>query len=576
MTMTQRLTGPPGESRKYRRRATPRQIEEIRALFRKVHERGLEAPDMVTCEPHGSDERKLNNLLEVVIEPNLVETAYDYPGFEIVVAAFDKSRQNPINKLFGRDVGDKALDCYWEIAGKSAMLVSAINGSENIGLTMIRVNGSSDEGIAIIGGTKLTHETEVEFREAWLMMSGMADLKGYRAEMRYPDGRPVDVSLEACSKVLRYPEIITAATYLVSKPIPVDGDTKLGFVQEEIARLESREVGFYECMSRKMKVDGELPEVKSSFRDTLEKMEIREMDRGSYIEIKLAMQEQDAAALLPFTKDGWGAGQGMEDSTGTRKGFAEIFSGVAGMRFLNTFYGKARANRILTPIVRAMEDLMRESRVQVETGVERNAVVIPVSGGYLQYWLEMPASGGTYDTIRKAILRRIKSGIQGDEGYANLEGFEPRILMMNAKGRKVEDLRARFILNSMGMRDAPAARLESMDFILNFLENVSPAVQREIFQALAKRENGGAPLDKGDLTRMEMVSRVCDERMGGRRMIRDTEDFIWTLREDAALPPDIRSRRRELEDWFVDFSEERSYRIRPLLIRKVEEMMRAG
>ena len=66
---------------------------------------------------------------------------------------------------------------------------------------------------------------------------------------------------------------------------------------------------------------------------------------------------------------------------------------------------------------------------------------------------------------------------------------------------------------------------------------------------------------------MELVQTVCRER----RTIRDTEDFIWTVRMDKDLPEEVRLKRAELEQWLFDFSCERAQRMFYLLLRRMKE-----
>jgi hypothetical protein len=565
--MTTLRSDPPGVSRKYPRRPTPRSIEEIRRLLGKAHEKGIEKPELFTCNPQGTEDKKLNFHLETVVEPPLMEIAYDIPGYSYVTALLDKSRQNPINKLGGMIGGDQALRVYWDIAAEAAMLVSAINGSENIGLSLIRVSPFSDEGIIIIGGSELTHNADIEFREAWLMVSQMKDLRNYRYSIEVgnpPHRERFELDLEAFASVLKYPDIVTAATYPVSKPVYVDPEGSGGFIQKEIRELENAEVTFREYLPARYRIDGELAEVSTAFQESLASMGVGSMERGCYVELKFAMEPADALAFLPFTKDGWGTPYGIANSIGTRKGFAEIFSGIGGMRFLNTFFGKAKANRALTPLARAMEDVKSQYNVNV----------IPVAGSYTQYWVDMPPNAETLECIKRAVRRRIQSDVRDDMGYAGL-GFEPHLGMVEARGMRLADLRARLILDSVGKTYAPEDLLDRSDFMLNFLENVDDAVRKRIFSALAHKENGGSPVRISDLARLDMVRRICDEREGGRRTIRDTEDLIWTLRKDTRLPEDIQARKDELEEWWFDFSYERKERVHLLLTREIKAAMDA-
>ncbi len=554
---------PIGLSRKYLTRQPEASREEIARLFRAAHEKGIEPPEITRCNPQGEKEKKLHYYLERKLEPMFLEVAYDTPGFSFVVGCLDKSRQNPINKLGGMEAGDRAIDVYLDIAARATQLVASRNGSEKISNHLIRVSPTSDEAILVIGGNKLTRETEVEFRDSWMKAKGSTDLSGYSYRLEVPyngDSRVFQLNLEAFSKVLIHPDIVTAATFMISRPVKVDPEGEGGFIQEQIRRQENKEISFYDFLPRSVKVDGEMAEVATQFNESLTSMGISSRARGSYVEVKLAMTPEDAMAILPFTRDDWGFAYGIDKTVGTRKGFAELFSQLGGMRFLNTFVGKGRANRALTPIVKAFEEIK-------DRGIE----VIPVSGGYMQYWVDMPPSEETARRIEAKIRERIHSSRRGDMGHVSL-GMEPVVSVIDATSVTRERLRARFILNSLGLSHFRSRTLENMDFVLNFFENVHGDVQEEIRRRLAIH-NGGVPMSDEDLGRMRLMGVVCDEKQGGRRTIRDAEDLIHTLVNDEQLPEAVRSRRLELKEWFPRFANEWKERIHLLLAKEIEKLM---
>ncbi len=554
---------PLGFSRKYATRQPEASHEEIRRLFRIAQEKGIEAPEITQCNPQGERERKLHYHLERRLEPMFLEVAYEVPGFGFVVGCLDKSRQNPINKLGGMKAGDQAIAVYLDIAARATQLVASRNGSEEISNHLIRVSPTSDEAILVIGGNKLTRETEVEFRDSWLKATRVTDLSKYVYKLDVPyngSSRAFELNLEAFSKVLTYPDIVTAATFMISRPVVVDPNSEGGFIQDEIRKLENKEIGFYQFLPPTIQVDGGRAEVATQFDSSLSTMGINERKRGSYVEVRFAMSEEDAMAILPFTKDDWGMAYGLRDTVGTRKGFNSLFSLLAGMSFFNTFLGKDRANEVLTAVVKAFEDIRAAGKE-----------VIPVSGGYLQYWIDLPPAEETARRIEAKIRERIHSKRRGETGYVSI-GMEPVVSVIDATTVTREDLRSRSILNSLGYSRFAPSTLGNMDFVLNFFENIHDDVQKEVRRRVAIH-NGGLPMSEEDLGRMRLLSVVCDEKKGGRRTIRDAEDVLHTLLNDDALPDEVKSRRMELWEWFPRFANEWKERMHMLLAKEIEKLV---
>jgi hypothetical protein len=171
------------------------------------------------------------------------------------------------------------------------------------------------------------------------------------------------------------------------------------------------------------------------------------------------------------------------------------------------------------------------------------------------------------DLIQEKLDSRFGSEVPGDPTYVR-SYLKPAFRMIDAKGMQISDVRAAFILDSLGIRNAPLELLDRADFLVNFLEHIHPTLKREIYDSLARYENGGKPVKMSDLGRMDQISRICEHR----RTIRDTEDLIWTLRMDPELPKEISRERKEIEKWFFDFAWERFDKIFYLLARKIEEI----
>ncbi|MBD3210550.1 hypothetical protein GF318_04180 [Candidatus Micrarchaeota archaeon] len=530
----------------------------LQRLIKKAFQRKEPLPELVTCNPAADESRetgkhpKMESHLKKKAGPYLKAEAEDAAlegkSFEFVVLTIDKSRQSPMNKLGHPDcIGEVSMDAYWDVGALAVKLLAAINGSSRIAMHYLRVSPSSDEGVIVIGGIRLPHDTALQFRKCWEFARNQLKLQDYTCPVRLPEsGREANADLKAFSRILRHPESTVACSFLITPPVKLDIFGKSDFILDELGRLEDREIGFYDLLPASLRLNGGLPEVNTPFRTNMFREEIDYMDRGCYVEIKFDISSF-SKELLKYTEDGpWGFG--------TRKGYAEVFSGRGGMRFLNTFLGKARANAMLTPIAQAMGELRKELDV----------AVMPVSGAYLTYWVDLPPGEETKKKIDGAVRKRIHSGrFNKEQGYLGLE-FGANYEMVPAEDVLVSDLRARFILNSLGMENEEVCTLEKADFLLNFVENVNKYVQREIYQELS--QNGGRAITANDLENIGLLRWTCSTR----RTIRDVEDLAWTLRGDDQLPERVKNKAEELERWVFEFAQEKYDRMFELLFRKVE------
>jgi len=542
-------------ARQERRESVSRKL--ARRRVQNEFKRGFETTELVECDPQGEESRKLKNHLKD-LEPRLKDAAARTDDMKAMVGESDKGRQNAMNALAGMQGGDQIIQVYWDKMRLAVSAVADVNRCERTGIHLIRVAPRSDEGVPIIAGRRLSQATRLEFEEALAEADAHLDLSKYTYTIELPDGdgvRRFSLNLEAFAQVLKHGKgMITSCTCELSDPITILPEGRPGFLQDEIKRVENGEVLFYEHLPASFQGISSLAEVRSPFDTNLEKSGIRTLSGGTFVEIKLRMSPGDAAGLLRFTDDGWGKHLGMETSEGTRKGFAEIFSGEIGMRGLNTFIGKARANRVLTAISHALDDY----------ALSTNNLVLPTNGGYLSYWVDASPGPETAHLIRDAIAKRIHSRVRN--GIDLDLSFEPSVRTMQASGMSIDDVRARFILKSLGNPLYPTGVLKSTDFLINFIENIKTSVQMDIYRALA--EEGSRTLHS--LDNIHTIERICSKRQGGRRTIRDTEDLVWVLRNDDDLPADIKARRVDLERWLFDFAWEKASRMFLLLTERVQ------
>jgi len=419
------------------------------------------------------------------------------------------------------------------------------------------VTAGSDEGVFIMGSRHLSHYAEAQFRAAWAHARGTVRLSDYAYSIEVPSNggtRTYDLDLKAFSRILRHPDMTVSCHASVSQPRRIDPATG-GFITEVIREMENREIGFYRQLPWSFRAgNGGLAEVNSPFRTNLARLGARTRDSGTFVEIKLSAPE--ARELLAFVHDNGG-------QKGTRKGFAEIYSGNFGMRGFNTFLGKARANRILTPITWAMDDLGKRT-----AGADgKHPMVLPLNDGYLQYWIDLPPTEATRRLVKDAVDRRIHT-TRADPAYVNIS-LRPVITLLDASQVSVRDARARFILDSLDRSSYPACILERTDFLLNFLENVNHNVQKDIFEKLTLKAYGGSSINSHDVACIGRIRQICART----RTIRNTEDLVWTIRADDSLPTQIKHVRTVLENWLFDFAAERFEALYRLLAEKIREQM---
>jgi hypothetical protein len=517
------------------------------AIFRQAAG-AIEPVPFRVCSQHSQSEETLHNSL-LSVEAQLTAVAATSNGYSLSVGMLDKSRQNAINHLGGfTGAGNAAMAAHWEVARKAVALLAYINGSEYAEL--IRANASSDEGVFNMGGRHLGRHAQLEFGIAWAHARKGVDLRDYSYGIEVPWRGGAEVfhlDLEAFSRVLRHGEMVLTCDYSISQPRRVTPDSQ-GIIAEEIRRLEDKEVAFFRNLPPAFRTGGSMAEASTPFDVNLAALGVTSRDKGSYIEIKLGVDEGDARRLLNFVQDHDGA-------KGTRKGFAEIFSGRFGMRGFNTFLGKARANSILTPMAWAMND------------VANSTAVLPLNGSYLQYWVDLPPDRATGKMIEEAVGKRVHSG---GPMHINVP-FKPLVTVLDASQVPLADAKARFILESLGKGSAYEARvLGCTDFMLNFLENIDPKVQRMIYMKMARKENGSTPILRSDLEHIEHIRQICLHR----RTIRDTEDLVWTLRLDETLPDAIKAKRAEIEAWLFEFSLTRFEAAFRLLAERIREQMK--
>lgn len=532
-------------------------MRRARVLLQKAKD--IQPPELVVCNPHGTNDESMHDRI-LTLETSLRALARTDNDYTFIIGTLDKASQNSINKVGGfTGAGDAAMAAYWEVARRAVACLAHVNNSEIVEL--IRMNLGSDEGVFNMGSRHLTRHAEAQFRVAWEHARRSINLRNYGYYLEVPSGggtKTYELDLEAFTSVLRHPDMALSCHFSISQPRRIDPHAE-GFVTDVIRSMENREIEFYDRLPWSFRSsNGGLAEVDSPFETNLSKTGIRKMTSGTLVEIKLNATE--ARELLRFVHD-------EDGRKGTRKGFAEIYSGNFGMRGFNTFLGKARANSILTPITWAMHDISTHA----VSGSGRPVTVLPLNEGYLQYWVDLPPTEATRDLIKRLIYGRIHS-TNLSPAYANLS-FRPVIAMLDATRIDITDAKARFILDSLDKQaDAhPPAVLERTDFLLNFIENIQRSVQQDIYDKLGERKNGGVAVSDSDMDSIRSIRQICSDM----RNVRSIEDLVWIIRAADGLRPQIKHARQDLENWLFRFAQERAESIQRLLADRIRERRHA-
>jgi hypothetical protein len=580
MTPKKKDNGPPTNYRGSKVTEKEKSLERKRIQFMliKIKDLDLKEAKFKECDP--SDlKKKLELWLKMDVQPPLREDAMRAilldEDYHIVVGVFDKSRQSIINKIGDFEgAGNASMDLYWDIAREAVKLMSAINGNQGVGAYIARVGPSSDEGVLVIGGMKLSEDTATQFAEAWDVAASKFNLRDYTYPLKATHGgleKEYELNLEAFGEVLKYRDMIATCDFKISQPTFFRPTRRKNIIMEMVRQIENEEVrDIYDLLPENIRGNGGLIEVKTSFKTNLTDSGIEKREEGSIVEIRFSYPDNvETGPMLDLTKD-------VRDEKdlkrkGTKKGFAEIFRRIVGMRWFNTFLGKARTNRILTAVTKAMRDLEKK-------GIQ----ITPVTRGYLQYWLKTPPGEEVSDMVQKAITRRMEKMMNGplqkmkrvvkklcgtlkpEDNPIGLE-YTPVVSCIAAKDNEISKVRQRFILDSLG-KDDPAEALDHADFLVNFIEHIREDVREDIFKQMALEENGAVPITQKDRDMIELIEQVCVRR----NAIRDTEDFIWTLREDSELPFSDETR-ASLEDFIWAFSNERYENMFYLLAERIAE-----
>ncbi len=538
------------------------------SMLETSRKKNLPEPFFVTCNPQTNNHSlqayaKHNIEPELSLQKMILDSTDKGKKYTYIVGQIDKSAQNPINQLGDANgAGDQTMKLYFEEAKMATKRVAGINGSDNLTGFVMRVSDESDEGIIVIGGIILPEAPQVQFIHAMEMVYREVDLSKYGYSVTV-GGERFDLDLLAFSEIFRNKNVVKACDFHISDPIEMDGRIDSGFITEQIRDLGYESIWFRDELPECFNIPGVgLPEVNNPFKTNLEDQKTERTESGTFVEIKYEIPDNIKPRLLGLVRDVRGKNRQLK-KRGTRKGFAEIYGGLFGMRGMNTFLGKSITNGMMTTIAFGMMDLAKE-------GVH----VVPVSRGHLKYWVGLPQGQDTMRMIEAAIRRRTNSGKNHDD-YSYLDlSLQPKITCMDATGRDLSEVSAEFIINSIkgSMKDYPVSILDQSDFLVNFIEYVRYDIQQEILEKVTKNRTNNISKENPGMETIKMMRKICSNN----KFIRDTEDFIWTLRDSDDVPKEIRTdrKRNELEERVFKFIHENYEKIRFHLTKKIEGKIR--
>lgn len=517
----------------------------------------LPVPGVERCIPHGRPDETMHVKLASA-EPWISNLADADPKVRMLSGSIDMARLSAINRITRRNGGgDATLALYWKLAAKAWAATIAINNLKagetpeqtdpSRLMNLYRVSDGSDEGLMFAFGKELTHRPSYWFKKAWNYFRAKEDLKKRKYTIVIGDDQYY-LNLKGTAAVLKHGELVAACHTTFLGPMRIPRDMS-GYLTDAVRELGNREITFRNTLPERFRGNKGREDVNTPFGGNLEDQQTDGiLPPGKIIEIKFAISEEEAKVLAPIIIDV------------TRKGHAEAGSGKMGMRGLNTFLGKPEANELLTVIAQAMGSL-------TEFGIP----TLPVSSGYLTYWCDLKPKA-INDGILVAMIKKMieeKTPTNGPD-YLRLLA-QPAITMINVsdhQGMKIEDVRKMLIIASLGRSNGDANILDKTDFIVNVAENIKETVQDAIYEELR-----GTEITKADIEKLGLIRSICHLR----RTLRDTEDLVWVIRNDATVLANELVTSTEkigaLENWLFDFAAEKSDKIFIALVKKIE---RAG
>ena len=443
-----------------------------------------ETTGIIVCNPHSPNQKLRDFLREIETQ----ETFMKNPRF-VSILLTDATRQNAINKLVGMEGGDIAIKAHMDCIVNALDEVTKSFAKRGIDIQgrAFRVSKTSDEGVL----TFLSHNYEglqnikSMFTEAYTAIRKKLNLEDYKYIIGVKDPRAGSeysstTSLKKLAAMMRHPFIIAGCSTLMSQPATLHLGNE-STLNELIANTADSEIDRSRFPSE-LKIPG-MAEVDSKFKSTFyEGDQTQSFEGGKMFSISFTFNDKDGMISQVVRNI-------VEEK---RKCWGDYYFENFGMSMLNLVFGKAGANTILSAVSSAMYELSQTKAV--------------VAGNYLTFWCE---DGSLEENELVNIVNKKLAAI------STTLPLKCRAVGLDATGLQINKVRDAFAHQYNGLA---ARTLESLDFIVNFVENIHIRTQWEICAEIG--------LDSEMEKRIIQIGEITELR----RTIRDARDLIGIVR----------------------------------------------
>jgi hypothetical protein len=465
------------------------------------------------------------------IKKLLIDWAQINPNLACLVVRGDKASLNNINKTGDyTGAGDAAMNLYMDIL---AQTIEQAYGSVCGNPFLLRDNLFSDETTIIASGDlrKMENITPAQFalihREVEREYMQRLQTYSYNArKLRRIDGDWVGVkvplNLEQYSRALKTPSLVARAHLEKSEVFRLEG-LNHDFISEAVMRMEMAELQAVANLPDSFRPSLSFPSEQPNFTDVEKKLP----ENTVAIEIKFRHRnDNNRLAALGSLET-------------TLKGVAEIYSNRFGLRYINTYFGKQVADRILAAVAAAMKDVDEGLRKVRKT--DSNLIYVATDSNIRE--VEKLAN--------KCLERRLREIDQGGQ-----LDFEPSVTVIDSSDKHVNDLRAALALEGLNM----GTRETEVFTYTDQLVSAAKIMKDEVVDKAISRLKGWARA-KGII-----VTRIIRECLDKNPAIRDTEDLVRELRRGDQDKPTA----KEIEVW--EFATQYGKQLRNRLIDVMSEL----
>ena len=448
----------------------------------------------------GKDGMPVKEAVHAEIESVLIARGKADPGLGCALARADKQGLNHFNKAGGKhEAGDAVIESAMNVlANTMEIAYSAARSSPYL----VRDNRFSDETLQVTAGDieMLAGIGTEGFFAAYEKARAIENANlpnrryfGRKLVLDKRNGGPeiekVPLTLAQYAGALRDPGLVTAC-HLSAPQIIHLGSASPGFIKHAIEQIEKEELRTVSSMLP----PAFHPEIKGSAPGSpfeyANEASGRLPDNTVAIEIKFRHRDQ----ITRFAP--------LRAMHITLKGISEIYREGCGLRYINTYYGKQVADRLLSAVAHAMKEI--DSELEPVGKTDSNLIYVV-------------GNSNAGDVEKRAIIAlyaKIKEfGLDGLE-------MEPVPTAIDAGRAHVNDLRPALALKSLGRPMADLEALTYTDMLVSAASIMDPEVVNE-----ANSRLGNGPKALG-----EFVLCMIRAQIGREAGIRDTEDIVWSLR----------------------------------------------